>query len=171
MSRLSKNDIKPFTPRVVNRISVLRAGSWVFASIPGENFTRKTKTQRFYLISEPFGLCTSKQNNPAKTVDRGRPGDYIAASNSGQLVIVSKEDFDLKYPKNKPTTVPAQLTSISYVQEKRKQDVLQKTINPASNTLSETYNTDTSGLTISEVSPNSTSPNAITSPTTSTRIY
>ena len=170
MSRLSKNDIKPFTSRFVNRISVLRSGSWVFASIPRENFTTKTKNQTFYLISEPFGLCTAKQSNPAKTVDRGRPGDYIAASNSGQLIILSKEDFDLKYPRNKPSVSMPMLTSTSYVQEKRKQDVLQKTINPSTNTLGQTYNVDTSGEPLPGINPSTTFPNSITT-TTSTRIY
>tara|TARA_Y100000385_G_C12977033_1_gene586626 strand:- start:197 stop:709 length:513 start_codon:yes stop_codon:yes gene_type:complete len=170
MSRLSKNDIKPFSRRVVNRISVYRQGSWVFASIPKENFTKKTKNQRFYVVNEPFGLCTSRQNNPAKYVDRGNPGDYIASTGTGELLIVRKKDFDLKYPANKPAVAMPMLTSTSYEIEKRKQDVLRKSVNPVTNTLQETYNVDTSGTAIPDANPSLTSTNPPTT-TTVTRIY
>ena len=170
MSRLSKNDIKPSTTRIVNRISVQRLGTWTFATIPGDNFSAKTKYQRFYLMSEPFGLCTSRQNNPAKTIDRGKPGDYIAVSYDGQLVIVTKASFDLKYPVMKPTVSMPVLTSASYVLDKKKQDVLQKTINPTTNTLTQSYNTSSGGP-LPGVSPGVTSPNTTITTTTSTRIY
>ena len=168
MSRLSKNNIKPFTTRIVNRISVQRLGSWTFATIAGANFSSKTKYQRFYLMSEPFGLCTSRQANPAKTIERGKPGDYIAASYDGQLVIVSKASFDLKYPERKPTASIPVLTSTSYSKDKKKQDVLQKTVDTTTNTLTQSYNTSASGGPLLDKSPGITSLNTTT---TATRIY
>ena len=172
MSRLSNNDLPPGGNRTVNRISVQRQGQWVFATIPGENFSKRTKSQRFYLMTERFGLCTANQDNPQKTLVRGNAGDYIATAPNGNLIIVSKKDYNLRFPKDKPDTSVPRLTSTTYSQDKRKQDVLKKTVDPTTNALTETYNDtsgDPSGTPVGILNPSTNSTN--TTITSTTRIY
>ena len=117
MSRLKSYDIFVKADPVLRRISLLRNGIWTFATIPPDRFVRETKTQRFYLINELFGLCVFNQNNPKKTKFRGKSGDYIAADINGNLTLVTAEDYRRKFPKEAPSNMVMPLTSDDFLRE------------------------------------------------------
>jgi len=99
MSRLKSYEVFQKAPVKLRRISVRRSGTYVFATIAEDSFVKRSKSQRFYLLTEPFGLCSSNQNNPAKISVRGLPGDYVAADENGDLTRVTAEDYARKFPK------------------------------------------------------------------------
>jgi hypothetical protein len=117
MSRLKVYDVFQKGPVKPRRISLIRFGQYVFATIPPNDFVRQTKTQKFYLINEPFGLCLSNQNNPRKSSFKGIPGDYIAADLDGNLTLVTAKDYARKFPKARPSNIVTPLTSDDFLRE------------------------------------------------------
>ena len=117
MRTLKSYEVFQKLPEVQTRISINRSGQWVFATIPEDTFARKTKTQRFYLINEPFGLCLSNQNNPKKRYSRGLPGDYIAADPNGNLTIVTAADYARQFPKDRPSGMTPAPNSDDFLRE------------------------------------------------------
>ena len=117
MRRLKSYDVFQKPSPVQRRISVIRAGQWAFATIPADTFSRKTKTQRFYLINEKFGLCVFNQRDPSILSSRGLPGDYVASDPNGNLTIVTAEDYARKFPKAKPSNMAMPLTSDDFLRE------------------------------------------------------
>lgn len=117
MRTLKSYEVFQQIPAVQTRISVQRAGQWTFATIPEDSFARKTKTQRFYLINESFGLCLSNQNNPRKRYSRGLPGDYIAADPDGNLTIVTAADYARQFPKDRPSGMTPAPSSDDFLRE------------------------------------------------------
>lgn len=117
MSRLKSYDIFAKPEPVLRRISIIRNGIWTFATIPATSFVRETKSQRFYLINEVFGLCRFNQIDPRKTSVRGKNGDYIAADPNGNLTLVTAKEFSRKFPKAAPSGMAAPLTSDDFIRE------------------------------------------------------
>lgn len=117
MSRLKSYDIFQKPSPDQRRISVIRSGQWTFATISADSLVRETKSQRFYLVNEKFGLCQFNQNNAAKLSSRGKPGDYIAADPNGNLTIVTAKEYARKFPKEKPANINMPLTSDDFLRE------------------------------------------------------
>ncbi len=114
MSKLKRYDIFNKAPDVLRKISIQRSGRWVFTNLQEPNYARKTETQRFYLINEPFGLCKFNQVNPEKTFVRGKNGDYIVADPNDNLTLVTAAEYALKFPKEKPRPMGMPLTSSQF---------------------------------------------------------
>lgn len=117
MSRLKSYEVFQKPSPNQRRISVIRFGQWTFATIPADTLVRETKSQRFYLINEKFGLCAFNQNNAAKLSSRGKPGDYIAADPNGNLTIVTAQEYASKFPKKRPANMNMPLTSDDFLRE------------------------------------------------------
>ena len=117
MSKLKTYDLFVKPDPVLRRISIIRNGFWTFATIPPDSFARKTKTQRFYLLNERFGLCVFNQNDPKKTSVRGKSGDYVAADPDGNLTLVTAKDYERKFPKAAPSNMAMPLTSDDFLRE------------------------------------------------------
>lgn len=128
MKRIKPYDIYVKPSPVLRKISVRRQGTWTFASIPVDKFARETKSARYYLISEPFGLVRYDRNNPKKTSFRGLAGDYISRDSDGNLSLVTAEQFRLKFPIPDETVRYAPLTSADYSKKP-----VEETASPSSN--------------------------------------
>lgn len=94
-----------------------RRGVWRFATIDKDSFARETANQKFYVINEPFGLCNFDQDDPSKILFRGRPGDYVASDQEGNLTLVTLEDFRLRFPPKDETQRYSPPTSDDFKRE------------------------------------------------------
>ena len=139
MSRLKSYDIFAKPEPVLRRISILRNGVWTFATIPADSYVRETKTQKFYLVNEKFGLCKFNQNDPKKTSVRGKNGDYVAADPNGNLTLVTAEEFSRKFPKATPIRTGSALTSDDFLRESSEE------LNSSTSNSTSTNSTSTGG--------------------------
>jgi hypothetical protein len=114
MKRIKPYDIYRKPSPVLRKISIRRQGTWLFASVPADKFVRETRSARFYLINEPFGLVRFDRTNPKKTSFRGLPGDYISRDSQGNLTLVTAEEYRRKFPIPDETVRYAPLTSEDY---------------------------------------------------------
>jgi hypothetical protein len=130
---------------VLNRISVRRRGVWVFASIPASTFARETKSQKFYLINEPFGLVRYDRDNPAKISKRGRAGDYIVSDFQGHLNIVTAEDYKRRFPAINTTKVYTPPTSRDFMNPNYSQESNENGSSVISNSSTSNSSTSTGG--------------------------
>ncbi len=117
MSRLKSYDVFPKPTPVLRRISVIRSGQWSFATIPADTLVRETKSQRFYLVNEKFGLCRFNEPKASSISFFGLPGDYIAADPNGNLNIVTAAEYARKFPKKKPANMAMPLTSDDFLRQ------------------------------------------------------
>lgn len=117
MRRLKSYEVFQKPDPVQRRISVSRKGQWIFATIAADTFVRQTKSQRFYIVNEKFGLCRFDETNAAIQSSRGLPGDYVASDPNGNLTLVTAKEYARKFPKEKPANINMPLTSDDFLRE------------------------------------------------------
>jgi hypothetical protein len=106
MKDLEFRDILNRAVRPLTLLAVYRNGVWLFA-VP-TNLVKTVDQQRYYLISEPFGLIRQGTNNPKFTAEKGKPGDYVARNIKGAYSLVTADYYKLLFPpaNANPPTVP-----------------------------------------------------------------
>ena len=106
MKDLQLTDIFPRDTTPLTKFSIKLNGSWTFATPVNPV---RTGEMEYYKISYPFGVVRETQSDPSKTFMRGMSGDYLVKSPSGELGVVTKQIYELTFPKKianpkKPST-------------------------------------------------------------------
>lgn len=103
MKDLEQRDILNRQVLPYTKLTVYHNGKWNFQ--PLDLFTRTTDPDgvTYYRITSPFGLVRQDGINPKTPTFTGKAGDYVAMNISGGLAVVTKEQYDLFFPKKKLT--------------------------------------------------------------------
>lgn len=105
MKDLEEKDILLRTKTRLTRVSIYVDGVWRFGRLLTP--TQIAENQNIYRMSVPFALVASTENNPRKGLLTGRPGDYVAADRSGELSLITVEQYNLRFPsRRKPAYKP-----------------------------------------------------------------
>jgi hypothetical protein len=96
MKDMALNDILLRQDRPLTSLSVYRGGVWFFTS--PTNLTKTYNKQRFYLMSESFGLVKQGNTDPKVLATIGLPGDYIAVNQDGTYTLVSSTEYKRLFP-------------------------------------------------------------------------
>jgi len=131
-SDLHLRDILKKPVLFAQRVTEYSNGSWSFISLT--NLAKVDGNMSYYYMSRKFGVTTLGQTNPAKTLTRGKGGDYIAFDTKNLTVsVVSSRDFTLLFPQPNINPPTPKVTS-SVLQDKNKiTEVYQKSLPKLSN--------------------------------------
>lgn len=106
------------------KLSVRINGRWQFASFgPVE---KRVEGLTYYRMSKTFGLVSSKTNDPKITLERGVPGDFVAVDQFGELNLVKKEVYELRFPKRNTRPATTQINSKKLIDPKFITDIVRK---------------------------------------------
>jgi hypothetical protein len=99
MKDLEEKDILNRTRQKLTRFSIYLEGRWRFGRLLSP--TVIADNQSIFRMSVPFALVAANENNPRNASLLGRPGDYIASDNLGELSIITEAQYNLRFPKRR----------------------------------------------------------------------
>jgi len=148
MKDLEQKDILNRTRTRLTRFSIYLQGSWRFGRLGSPTIV--ADNQSIYRMNVPFALIDSGETNPKAAKERGMPGDYLAADAFGELVVITEEQYKLRFPTRrkqpyKPETseVLKDPTFITKIVEETPRTVKKSTERVSNNTSSPTANRGT----------------------------
>ena len=96
MKDLEQKDILNRTRTKLTRFSIYTRGSWRFGRLLSPTII--AENQSIYRMNVPFALIDSGETNPRAAKVRGVPGDYLASDSFGELVVITEEQYNLRFP-------------------------------------------------------------------------
>ena len=106
------------------KLSIKLNGRWQFASFG--RVEKKVEGLTYYRMSKTFGLVSSKTTDPKTTLERGKPGDFVAVDQFGELNLVTKEVYDLRFPRRNTRPETTQINSRKLNDPKFITDIVRK---------------------------------------------
>jgi len=113
MKDIDKRDILVRGRLRATQLSVKANGRWQFTTLA--RASKRAEGLSYYRIQFPFGLVNSKTRDPKIIMQYGEPGDYVSIDRLGELSLVKKDMYDLRFPKKdtRPQTIPTTSKKLS----------------------------------------------------------
>jgi hypothetical protein len=93
----SRKILNKIPPRPI-KLSVYFNGGWMFV-VPTGTPRVGSHQELYYQMTHRFGTVDQWQVNPAVTIARGNPGDYLVVGGvGGDYGIMSQTDFNILFP-------------------------------------------------------------------------
>jgi len=89
------------------RLAFYSNGRWQFGSLERAGFL-SDNDQRIYRIAVKFSLISESEGNPSRGSVIGQPGDYVGVDRLGVMSLITKEQYDYRFPKKKKSRYTAE---------------------------------------------------------------
>ena len=100
MKDLELSDILQRSPSPLVKLGLYVNGRWQFGSFTEAGFITDDG-QRIYRVSRRFALIPQNVNDPSRGRIFGNPGDYVGVDTFGVLSLITKEQYEYRFPRKK----------------------------------------------------------------------
>jgi len=100
MKDLELTDIYERRPSPLVNLSTYVNGTWRFSSVAGLPYI-SDQGQKIYRMKVKFGLVPENYLSPNRRSVTGSPGDYVAVDSLGTMSLITKEQYDMRFPKKR----------------------------------------------------------------------
>lgn len=103
MTDIQLKTIFPRKPSRLTSLAFYQNGRWQFGSLGNTAFVSDSD-QKIYRIGVKFSLVSENENDPSRGLIIGQPGDYVGVDRLGTFSLITKEQYNYRFPKkSKPT--------------------------------------------------------------------
>ena len=106
MKDLELRDIIPRQASPLVKLALYVNGRWQFGSVT-DSGGLSSDDQTIYRVSVKFSLVGQNQNDPSRGTLFGEPGDYFGIDRLGHLSLLTQEQYEYRFPREKKPSYSA----------------------------------------------------------------